>query len=238
MSTCPHNKRGSNTRALNFLQGLAVWCRRIPVGIVLISLMTIGIPMCFVACSSTKGSTAYIGQLTKKKKSSGTNGSNKNKNTINDDRVEKPDKNVSDKELASACKKLGVSTSGVKNKQLYTVSAQWVGKPYRYGGNSTSGVDCSGLTNIIIKKVYGKSLQRSSADIYATNINKISKSNLREGDLVFFRTDGKRSKTPNHVGVYLKENKFIHSSTSKGVIVSSMQQKYYVDNFIAAGRIK
>ena len=223
MSTCPHNKRSSNTRSLNFLQGLAVWCRRIPVGIVLISLMTIGIPMCLVACSSTNGSTAYIGQLTKKKKSSGTNG---------------PDKNVSDKELASACKKLGVSTSGVKNKQLYTVSAQWVGKPYRYGGNSTSGVDCSGLTNIIIKKVYGKSLQRSSADIYATNINKISKSNLREGDLVFFRTDGKRSKTPNHVGVYLKENKFIHSSTSKGVIVSSMQQKYYVDNFIAAGRIK
>lgn len=133
---------------------------------------------------------------------------------------------------------MGVSQSKVNNKNLYIVSAQWIGTSYKYGGMSASGVDCSGLTNIIVKKVYGKSLSRSSAGIYSNDVNKIGKSKIKEGDLVFFRTDGKKSSTPNHVGIYLNDDKFIHASTSKGVIVSSMSQQYYVTNYIGAGRIK
>lgn len=154
--------------------------------------------------------------------------------TLRDDRVEKPTSGS----LSKACAKLGVSPSKVKCEKLYLVSASWLGTSYKYGGMSAAGVDCSGLTNIIVKKVYGKSLNRSSADIYAANVTKISKSSIKEGDLVFFRTDGKRSKTPNHVGVYLNNDKFIHASTSKGVIVSSMSQQYYVTNYIGAGRLK
>ncbi len=156
---------------------------------------------------------------------------NGKKQSLRDDRVEKPSGS-----LSKACAKLGVSSSGVKNSALYIESASWIGTKYKYGGMSRSGVDCSGLTCLIYKTVYGKSLSRSSAGILTDNCKTIKKSSLREGDLVFFRTDGKRSKTPNHVGIYLKENKFIHASTSKGVIVSSLEQDYYVRNFIAAGR--
>ena len=155
----------------------------------------------------------------------------KKQNGIEDTRTEKPSGS-----LSKACAKIGVSPNGVKNTALYIESASWIGTNYKYGGMSRSGVDCSGLTNLIYKKVYGKSLSRSSADILNDNCKVIKKSSLREGDLVFFRTDGKKSKTPNHVGIYLKEDKFIHSSSSKGVIISSMTQDYYIRNFIAAGR--
>lgn len=147
-------------------------------------------------------------------------------------------KKVSSSELNAACKKLGVSASGVSNANLYVTSASWMGTKYKYGGQSRSGVDCSGLTGLIYKSVYGKNLERSSAGIYDTNVSKIKKTSLKEGDLVFFRTDGKRSSTPNHVGIYLKEDKFIHASTSKGVVVSSMKQDYYVRNYIGSGRVR
>lgn len=158
-------------------------------------------------------------------------GNGKKQSSLRDNRIEKPSGS-----LSKACAKLGVSSSGVKNSALYIESASWIGTKYKYGGMSRNGVDCSGLTCLIYKTVYGKSLSRSSAGILSDNCKTIKKSNLREGDLVFFRTDGKKSKTPNHVGIYLKENKFIHASTSKGVIVSSLEQDYYVRNFIAAGR--
>lgn len=186
-------------------------------------------------CSSSSKTTSGASSRSKVQQKKGSNSSANNKKVLQDDRVEKPS---SSKSLKSACAKLGVSVSKVKNAELYTTSAEWIGVGYKYGGMSSAGVDCSGLTNIIVKKVYGKGLSRSSADIYANNVKKISKSSIQEGDLVFFRTDGKKSKTPNHVGVYLNDDKFIHSSTSKGVIVSSMTQQYYITNYIGAGRLK
>lgn len=186
-----------------------------------------------LALTAASCSSAKRGAATKRKPASthkvvkgGGNGQ------LRDSRTEKPGGN-----LAKACARLGVSPNGVKNKTLYIESASWIGTSYKYGGMSRSGVDCSGLTGLIYKAVYGKKLSRSSAGILQDNCKRINKSGMREGDLVFFRTDGKRSKTPNHVGIYLKEGKFIHSSSSKGVIVSSMAQDYYVRNFIAAGRV-
>ncbi len=199
--------------------------------VVLVALAT----SCLVlsGCSSSH-KTASASSSRSKSQNTGS-GKKKSTYTLRDDRVEKPNSN---KSLSSACSKLGVSQSKVSCAALYTVSASWLGTKYKYGGMSSDGVDCSGLTNIIIKKVYGKSLSRSSADIYENNVTKISKSKIKEGDLVFFRTDGKRSKTPNHVGIYLNDDKFIHASTSKGVIVSDMTQQYYVTNYIGAGRLK
>lgn len=150
---------------------------------------------------------------------------------IKDDRIEQTGGS-----LAKACSKLGVSAKGVRNQDLYIVSASWLGTRYKYGGMSRGGVDCSGLTSLIYKSVYKKNLTHNSAAMLAECKKRIKKSDLREGDLVFFRTDGKRSKTPNHVGIYLKENKFVHASSSKGVVVSNMTDNYYVSNFIAAGR--
>lgn len=136
------------------------------------------------------------------------------------------------------CKKLGVKATSGDNQKLYAECASWIGAPYKYGGSTKKGTDCSGMTFTIYKAVYGKTLTRTSAGMLSDNCKKISKKELREGDLVFFRTDGKRSSTPNHVGIYLKENKFIHASTSKGVIVSDLNQEYYVENWIAGGRVK
>jgi lipoprotein Spr len=121
------------------------------------------------------------------------------------------------------------------NQALYTAVSKWFGTPYKIGGTTKKGVDCSGFVNVIYKEVYGKSLARNSADIYLKS-DKIAKANLREGDFVFFRTN--KSKSVNHVGIYLKNGKFAHASTSKGVIVSSLDEAYYNKAFFSGGRAK
>ena len=138
----------------------------------------------------------------------------------------------------SNCSKLGVNASSTDNARLYSECASWLGASYKYGGTTKSGVDCSGFVYMVYKAVVGKTLTRQSAGMLTDNCTKITKNQLREGDLVFFRTDGKKSSTPNHVGIYLKENKFIHASTSKGVVVSDLLQSYYVTNWITGGRVK
>ncbi len=124
------------------------------------------------------------------------------------------------------------------SSKLYAEASSWIGVPYKYGGTSRSGVDCSGFVYLIYKSVYGKTISRQSAAILENDCKQIKKSELREGDLVFFRTDGKQSSTPNHVGIYLKDNEFVHASSSKGVVISSLTNDYYVRNWICGGRVK
>lgn len=140
--------------------------------------------------------------------------------------------------LSSISKKLGINVTKSDNQKLYSEAASWIGTKYKYGGTSKSGVDCSGFTYLMYKSVYGKTLSRQSEAILNNNCKRISKNQLKEGDLVFFRTDGKKSSNPNHVGIYLKNNKFIHASSSKGVVVSDITTDYYVKNWIAGGRVK
>ena len=88
---------------------------------------------------------------------------------------------------------LGMEISEADNHKLYHEIKGWIGTPYRYGGNTHDGVDCSGFIVNVYHKVYGVKLQRSSELIYKNNCPKIEKSQLREGDLVFFKTGkGKR----------------------------------------------
>lgn len=117
---------------------------------------------------------------------------------------------------------------------LYEVST-WLNVPYRYGGNSKKGVDCSGLVHQVYKKVYNLNLPRTTATLYS-NKNKLNESKLRTGDLIFFATGNNKS-NPTHVGIYLKENRFIHASTSKGVIVSLLSEKYYKQRMLKGVRI-
>jgi cell wall-associated NlpC family hydrolase len=130
----------------------------------------------------------------------------------------------------------GFKINGSDNKDLYKEIKTWLGSPYVYGGNTRAGVDCSGMVLQIYLKVYGIKLQRNAAAIFNDNCVIIGKDDLREGDLVFFSSPG--SKRITHVGIYLKENKFVHASASKGVVISDITQPYYIRFFAAAGRVK
>lgn len=132
--------------------------------------------------------------------------------------------------------KYGISVGRGDNEQLYAEVEKWLGVPYRYGGTTNSGVDCSGLVGQIYRDVYGVSLQRNSAKMLQVDCKEIKKKDLKEGDLVFFSSQKNRAKI-NHVGLYLKEQKFVHAG-SKGVVIDSLGMNYYVTHYVASGRVK
>lgn len=132
----------------------------------------------------------------------------------------------------------GVRLTPNDNIFLYNEGARWLGVPHRQGGATKRGVDCSGFVAIVFREVYGKQLARSSADMLKYNCKKVSRANLQEGDLVFFRTGRGKKKVPNHVGIYLKNGKFIHTSTTNGVVISSLNEPYYVRSWLTGGRVK
>ena len=82
----------------------------------------------------------------------------------------------------------GVNITPNDNIFLYNEGAHWLGTPHRMGGSTKRGVDCSGFVGIVYKNIYGKKLARTSADMLKYNCKKVSRGNLKEGDLVFFRT--------------------------------------------------
>lgn len=132
---------------------------------------------------------------------------------------------------------LGFELNKNDNKKLYEEVSKWIGTPYRYGGNTRKGTDCSGMVMEIYKIVYNKKLERNSASIMEKNCKEISKKKLKEGDLVFFAT-GRNKNRISHVGLYLKDNKFVHSSSSRGVIISSLDENYYIRNYVCSGRVE
>lgn len=134
--------------------------------------------------------------------------------------------------------RLGMQVTSNDNLGLYDLISKWIGTPHRMGQSSMKGTDCSGFVSILYKNIYGKNLERSSAAMLKVNCRKITnQENLREGDLVFFYT-GRLSQTPSHVGIYLKDRKFAHSSTTNGVIISSLDEPYYVKRWISGGIVK
>ena len=133
-------------------------------------------------------------------------------------------------------KNLTIALGPGDNKRLYREVKSWLGVPYLYGGQSKTGADCSGFVMEVYKVVYGKNIQRNSAKIFQQNCREIKKSDLSEGDLVFFCTRATNTGTINHVGLYLKENKFAHAS-SRGVVVADLNQNYWTAHWVAAGRV-
>lgn len=141
------------------------------------------------------------------------------------------------RELAEAAVKLEMDIDMKDNHALYVESSKWIGTPYRYGGTTKKGVDCSGFTKAIYKKVYNEKLGRSAEEQRDDDCRRVLKRNLKEGDLVFFH-NGRKKRKASHVGIYLKDDKFIHASTSVGVVVSSLKEKYYDKHWLQGGRVK
>jgi len=112
-------------------------------------------------------------------------------------------------------------------------AARMVGAPYRYGGNTPRGFDCSGLVQYSYARA-GVSLPRST-DGLRRSTRPISQGSLRRGDLVFFNQEGKRS---SHVGIYLGNNQFVHApSRGKTVHISTFGDRYWQRHFAGARRV-
>jgi cell wall-associated NlpC family hydrolase len=125
------------------------------------------------------------------------------------------------------------AASGIKSSQVVSAANKLMGTKYVYGGNTTKGFDCSGFIGYVYKKV-GVKLPRTSAAMYKTG-KKVSKKNLKAGDLVFFNTSGKGV---SHAGIYIGKGKFVHSSSSKGVSVAKINDPYYWGSkYIGAKRV-
>ena len=109
----------------------------------------------------------------------------------------------------------------------------WLGVRYRSGGNSVAGIDCSAFTATILSSYRGIQLPRTSREQYRF-CEQVNKSDLQVGDLLFFRT---RGRSISHVGIYLGNDKFVHASSSNGVMVSDRKESYFSARYVGAGRI-
>lgn len=122
------------------------------------------------------------------------------------------------------------------DQQLLVEEAlKWLGTPYRYGGMSRSGTDCSGMTMQVYGTALGIKLPRSSRE-QQKFCKSIKKSSLDAGDLIFFST-GRDKTRVSHVGMYIGDSKFIHASGSRGVIVSDINERYYANNYHSSGHV-
>ncbi|MBS1647615.1 MAG: C40 family peptidase [Bacteroidetes bacterium] len=127
-----------------------------------------------------------------------------------------------------------VESKKTNSNKLQNFIAEWQGVTYKYGGADKKGIDCSHLAIALYADVYKKVISGPAYSIEQGTAT-IPMENIQEGDLVFFKIE---SKKVSHVGVYIGNNKFIHASTKKGVMVSDLSEPYYKKYFYKAGRVK
>lgn len=113
---------------------------------------------------------------------------------------------------------------------LYQQHEAWHGTPYRIGGISRSGIDCSGFVQVTFRDLFGMNLPRTTEQQLRVG-QPIHRAQLQSGDLVFFRNG-------RHVGIYLEDHKFLHASTTRGVIISSLKNTYWSRNYWQAVKVR
>jgi NlpC/P60 family len=128
---------------------------------------------------------------------------------------------------------MDIEVEMISNFPLYDFIEDWWATRYRYGGTDKSGIDCSAFTGKLIQQVYNITMPRTAREQFQA-CDMVANEDLQEGDLVFFNTRGGIS----HVGFYLGNNYFVHSSTSGGVTISSLTDDYYSRKFLGGGRVK
>ncbi len=127
----------------------------------------------------------------------------------------------------------GFDYTTLREKMLMEI-IKYLGTPYKYGGNTVDGIDCSAFTQNIYKSVLGIELERSARLQFNQGVEINEMNELKFGDLVFFNTR-KRVK-PGHVGIFIGENLFAHASSKKGVTISSLDHSYYSKRYMGARR--
>lgn len=169
----------------------------------------------FVSCSSKKELATYKNKE-KDKKSSAS-------------------KAVSKNETASLYSpEILIKETGTRNEKLKKFISSWYAAPYAFGGSDKTGIDCSHFAAKLYMDVYGIRISGPVNAIEPQTQN-IKVSEAREGDFVFFKIN---SDKVSHIGVYIGNNKFIHASTKRGVIINDLNEAYYKKFLYKTGRLK
>jgi murein DD-endopeptidase / murein LD-carboxypeptidase len=180
----------------------------------------------FAAFSSCKSSKKIT------KSTTVINRTHKNVNTIDP----KTEPNIT-AETEISSEPIRTTTSNLAT-DIINFAKQFDGVRYRYGGTTKAGMDCSGLVTTAFS-AYNISLPRSSRDMAKEGIP-VKVEDVMEGDLLFFKTNG-RNNSISHVGLVVTSRtgliEFIHASTSAGVIVSSLAERYWYNAFVEARRV-
>ncbi|MCB9033064.1 MAG: C40 family peptidase [Chitinophagales bacterium] len=124
----------------------------------------------------------------------------------------------------------GIDIAAIDNYDMYVDVFKWLNTPYRYGGKTEYGIDCSHY----VFKIQSEQEAYYTSSQLANITDFVAKEDLQEGDLVFFNT---RGSGVSHVGLYLQNGKFTHASSSQGVTISSLNDKYWAARYVKAGRI-
>lgn len=126
-----------------------------------------------------------------------------------------------------------MSTEGAAVRQRLLVQyREWQGVPYRLGGTDKRGIDCSAFTQVTFRQQLDLHLPRTTRDQVKQG-QQISPSNIEPGDLLFYHSSVKL----RHVGIYLGRGQFLHASTSRGVMISELNNPYWIEHFWQARRL-
>jgi len=138
--------------------------------------------------------------------------------------------------LSAETRHISLSSSRIlQEKQFEKKVKDYLGVPYRRGGTSKNGMDCSGFVRTLYDDFFNIELPHSSREQYQFSVlRKISKIRMQPGDLLFF--SDKKKKRVNHVGVYLSGGRFIHASSSVGITVSRLNESYWQKRFVGSKR--
>lgn len=139
-----------------------------------------------------------------------------------------------DKVLLKYALMIDADPDDLNDPSLYHFINQWYGVRYKFGGTTPGGIDCSALSQKTYGAVYNVPIRRTSKQQYRHSTHFKKYTEAEEGDLVFFRINRVRI---SHVGIYLANGYFVHASRSKGVIISSLTEKYWKRRYAGCGRI-
>lgn len=120
-------------------------------------------------------------------------------------------------------------------KALEEFVNDWYGVPHRMGGMTKEGVDCSGFVILAYEEIFDREFSGRRAEDLFAEMDPLKDKDLQYGDLVFFKVKGRRI---DHVGIYLEDQKFAHTSSSRGVMISSLSNPYWQKRFFRGARYK
>jgi cell wall-associated NlpC family hydrolase len=214
--------------------------------LIFILYLTAGV-IIYSGCSASRNSVRYNNKPEKKENRSSSVRFTSNDDKSIDTSYNFPD-NLDGEDLPAEKNNVDISSlvdknnpfnndefSTIKEKMLMEI-IKYLNTPYKFGGNSLNGIDCSAFTQTIYSDCVSISLLRTARDQYYEGTLVRDMSDLKFGDLVFF--DTRRNVKPGHVGIYLGDNLFAHASSKQGVTVSKITSEYYSSRFMGGRRIE